>query len=336
MSFTSYYQFPNSRLRRIRQRAFSRDMLAEHHLHIKDLIYPIFIQEGERLATPVASLPGISVLSLDLLLREAERCISLGIPTLALFPRIDMAKKSMRAEEAYNPKGLVPRAIRVLKQTLPELGIITDVALDPYTLHGQDGLINEQGEIMNDETVEVLVQQALSHAEAGTDIIAPSDMMDGRIGTIRGELEAAGYKDTLLLSYAAKYASGFYAPFREAVGSASQLKGDKRTYQLDFSNRDEALHEVALDLKEGADMVMVKPGIPYLDIVRCVKEVFKVPTLVYQVSGEYAMLSAAIKNGWLEEEVIYESLVCCKRAGADAILTYYAPKVALWLKERDG
>lgn len=327
--------YPFSRLRRVRAHAFSRALCAEHRLSAADLIYPVFIQEGTKRRDPISSMPGVARLSIDELLIEAEACAQLGIPAIVLFPVIDAALKSDDAAEAYNDNGLVARAIRALKAHVPELGVITDVALDPYTSHGQDGLIDNYGYVLNDATVAVLVRQALSHAAAGAEVVAPSDMMDGRIGAIREALEAAGQVNTLILSYAAKYASSFYGPFRDAVGSAAQLgKASKETYQMDPSNGDEALREVALDLNEGADMVMVKPGTLYLDIVRRVKEQFGVPTFAYHVSGEYAMLKAAAQNGWLDEKrATLETLLAFKRAGADAVLTYGALDAARWLKQ---
>ena len=327
--------FPGSRMRRMRRDDFSRRLMRESVLTADDFIYPVFVLEGLGRVEPVASMPGVERQSLDVLLKTAERAVKLGIPALALFPVIDTSLKSLSAEEAYNPAGLVPRVVKALKQEFPNLGVITDVALDPYTSHGQDGLIDDTGYVLNDETLEVLARQALCHAEAGADVVAPSDMMDGRIGRIRAELEAAGQIYTRILAYSAKYASSFYGPFRDAVGSAGNLgKGNKYTYQMDPANTDEALREVALDLEEGADMVMVKPGMPYLDIVRRVKDEFKVPTYAYQVSGEYAMLKAAAANGWLNEKACaLEALVAFKRAGADGILTYYALDAARWLKE---
>ncbi|MDD5274023.1 MAG: porphobilinogen synthase [Methylovulum sp.] len=323
------------RMRRMRYQDFSRRLMRENRLSVDDLIYPLFVTEGEGLRVEVASMPGVERLSLDMLLTEARELHALKIPAIALFPVVSAEQKSLDAAEAYNPDGLVQRSVRALKETVPELGIITDVALDPYTSHGQDGLLNANGYVVNDETVAVLVKQALSHAEAGADIIAPSDMMDGRIGSIRGALEAQGYINTLILAYSAKYASAFYGPFRDAVGSAGNLgKGNKHSYQMDAANSDEALREIELDLQEGADMVMVKPGMPYLDIIRRVKDTYGVPTFAYQVSGEYAMLKAAAQNGWLDERaVVLESLLAFKRAGSDAILTYYAKAVAQWLKD---
>ena len=329
-------QFPGTRMRRMRRDDFSRRLMRESVLTVDDFIYPVFVLDGEGRVEPVASMPGVERQSLDVLLKTAERAVKLGIPALALFPVVDSSLKSLAAEEAYNSRGLVPRVVRALKREFPELGVITDVALDPYTSHGQDGLIDETGYVLNDETLEVLAKQALCHAEAGADVVAPSDMMDGRIGRIRAELNEAGQIYTRILAYSAKYASSFYGPFRDAVGSAGNLgKGNKYTYQMDPANTDEALREVALDLEEGADMVMVKPGMPYLDIVRRVKDEFKVPTYAYQVSGEYAMLKAAAQNGWLNEEAcVLESLLAFKRAGADGILTYFALDAAEYLARR--
>jgi porphobilinogen synthase len=309
-------------------------MMRETLLTPTDFIYPVFVLEGNGIREEVPSMPGVERMSIDLLVKEAKHIEGLGIPAMALFPVTPQSVKSENAKEAYNPDGLAQRAVRALKDALPSLGIITDVALDPFTTHGQDGLIDATGYVMNDETKEVLVKQALSHAQAGADIVAPSDMMDGRIGAIRDELEQAGFIHTRILAYAAKYASSFYGPFRDAVGSAANLGGgNKYSYQMDPANSDEALHEVALDLQEGADMVMVKPGMPYLDIVRRVKENFQVPTFAYQVSGEYAMLKAAAQNGWLDEEaVVMESLLCIKRAGCDGILTYFAKQAAEWMQ----
>ena len=328
-------RFPRTRMRRMRRDDFSRRLMREQRLTVDDLIEPVFVIEGKNRAEPVASMPGVTRVTIDLLLKQAEAWLKLGLPALALFPVTPKEKKSLNAKEAYNAKGLAQRAVRELKKNFPELGVITDVALDPFTTHGQDGLIDASGYVLNDETTKVLVKQALSHAEAGADVVAPSDMMDGRIGAIRDALEAGGYVHTRILAYSAKYASSFYGPFRDAVGSAKNLAGgDKYSYQMDCANSDEALREVALDLEEGADMVMVKPGMPYLDIVRRVKDEFGAPTFVYQVSGEYAMLMAAAQNGWLNERaVIMESLLSFKRAGADAILTYFASRVAKWLKE---
>jgi len=327
--------FPLTRMRRMRRDDFSRRLMRETTVTPDDLIYPVFVLEGAGQREPVASMPGIERLSIDLLVAEAKEIHSLGVPAMALFPVTPPSAKSEDAREAYNPDGLAQRAVRALKDAVPEIGIITDVALDPFTTHGQDGLIDDTGYVMNDETAEVLVQQALSHASAGADVVAPSDMMDGRIGAVREALEAAGHIHTRILAYSAKYASSYYGPFRDAVGSAANLgKGNKYTYQQDPANSDEALHEVALDLQEGADMVMVKPGMPYLDVVRRVKETFGVPTFVYQVSGEYAMHMAAAQNGWLDERaVVMESLTCIKRAGADAVLTYFAKQAARWLNE---
>lgn len=327
--------FPATRMRRMRRDDFSRRLMREHRLSADDLIYPVFVLEGEGIVQPVPSMPGVSRMSLDKLLEVAAEAVALGVPALALFPVIDSDRKSLGAEEAYNPDGLVPRVVKALKQRFPELGVITDVALDPYTSHGQDGLIDASGYVLNDETLEVLARQALCHAQAGADVVAPSDMMDGRVARIRAELDAAQQIHTRILAYSAKYASAFYGPFRDAVGSAGNLgKGNKYTYQMDPANSDEAIREVALDISEGADMFMVKPGMPYLDIVRRVKTELKVPTYVYQVSGEYAMLKAAVANGWLNEQAcVLESLVGFKRAGADGILTYYALDAARWLKE---
>jgi porphobilinogen synthase len=318
----------------MRHDEFSRRLMRENELSCADLIYPVFIQEGEQQREAIASMPGVERLSIDQLLKEAGEIYALGIPAIALFPVTPVSSKSEDAREAFNPQGLAQRAVRALKQALPDLGVITDVALDPFTTHGQDGLIDEDGYVLNDETVEVLVKQALSHADAGADIVAPSDMMDGRIAAIRAALEQAGHRNTRILAYAAKYASSFYGPFRDAVGSADNLAGgNKYSYQMDPANSNEALREVALDLEEGADMVMVKPGMPYLDIVRRVKDQFGVPTFAYQVSGEYAMLKAAAQNGWLDEQaVVMESLLSFKRAGADAILTYFAKSVGQWLR----
>ena len=329
-------KYPGRRLRRLRRDEFSRRLVAETRLSAADLIYPVFLLEGQDRVEPVASLPGISRRSLDKLFDEAERCVALGIPAIALFPVISPHLKTPTAEEAFNADGLVPTALRALKARFPGLGLITDIALDPYTSHGQDGLIDDAGYVLNDETLEVLIKQALTQAGAGVDIVAPSDMMDGRIGAIRAGLDAAGFIHTRIMAYSAKYASNFYGPFRDAVGSATNLgKSDKKTYQMDPANSDEALWEVGLDLEEGADMVIVKPGMPYLDIIRRVKDKFRAPTFVYQVSGEYAMLKAAFQNGWLEEKAcVLESLLAFKRAGADGILTYFALQAAEWL--RDG
>ncbi|KGI76696.1 porphobilinogen synthase [Oleiagrimonas soli] len=327
--------FPAIRMRRMRRDAFSRALMRETVLTPADLILPVFVREGQGVREPVPSMPGVERVSIDELVGIGEQALALGIPALAPFPVPDASAKSEDAAEAYNPDGLMQRAIRTLKQRLPELGLICDVALDPYTTHGQDGLIDEAGYVMNEPTVEVLVKQALAQAEAGADFVAPSDMMDGRIGTIRDALEDAGYIHTRILAYSAKYASSFYGPFRDAVGSAASLGGGgKHTYQMDVANSDEALREVELDLAEGADAVMVKPGLPYLDIVRRVKDAFGAPTFVYQVSGEYAMLRAAFANGWLDERAcVLESLTAIKRAGADAILTYFALDAARWLRE---
>jgi porphobilinogen synthase len=326
--------FPSSRPRRMRHDEFSRRLMRESSLTVDDLIYPMFITEGNNQRVAIASMPGIERLSVDLLLDEAKLLTELGIPAIALFPVVSEEKKSDDAAEAWNPNGLLQNAVRELKQHFPDLGIITDVALDPFTLSGQDGLTDKNGDVLNDETVDVLVKQALSHAEAGADIVAPSDMMDGRIGRIRSALEANKYINTKILAYSAKYASSFYGPFRDAVGSAENLGGsNKYTYQMDPANTDEAITEVELDLNEGADMVMVKPGLPYLDIVYRVKSTYGRPTYVYHVSGEYAMLKAAADNGWLDEKsTVMESLLSCKRAGADGILTYYAKQVAEWFK----
>ena len=328
-------QYPSVRMRRMRRDDFSRRLMREHRVNVDDLIYPVFIVEGERRREPVASMPDVERLSLDLLLPVAEEAARLGIPVLALFPALDGTRKTADGREATNPDGLVPRAVQALKKHLPELGVMTDVALDPYTTHGQDGLIDDTGYILNDVTVEVLVQQALCHAAAGVDIVAPSDMMDGRIGAIRSALEANGHIHTRIMAYAAKYASAFYGPFRDAVLSAGNIgKSNKAVYQMDPANSDEALWEVGLDLAEGADMVMVKPGMPYLDIIRRVKDEFRAPTYAYQVSGEYSMLLAAARNGWLDEKkVVMEALLAFKRAGADGVLTYFALTVARWLKE---
>jgi porphobilinogen synthase len=318
----------------MRYNDFSRRLMREHRLSVDDLIYPVFVTEGINQKVPIASMPGIERLSLDLLLEEAYELFSLGIPAIALFPVVGPEKKSDLAKEAYNPEGLVQNTVRALKEAVPELGIITDVALDPYTSHGQDGLIDQDGYVLNDETIEVLVKQALSHASAGADIVAPSDMMDGRIGAIRQALENNRHRNTKILAYSAKYASSYYGPFRDAVGSSAALgKANKYNYQMDPANSNEALREVALDLQEGADMVMVKPGMPYLDIIRRVKDEFGVPTFAYQVSGEYAMLKAASLNGWLDEkQAVMESLLAFKRAGSDAVLTYFAKSVAEWLQ----
>lgn len=327
--------FPTRRLRRLRKHDFSRRLVAENQLTVNDLIYPVFVIEGENQRVKVPSMPGVERLTVDQLLVEAGLLVKYGVPAIALFPVVGDEKKSLMAEEAYNSEGLAQRAVRALKQAYPELGVITDVALDPFTTHGQDGIIDEEGYVLNDITTDILIKQALSHAEAGADIVAPSDMMDGRIGAIRQAFEQAGFINTQIMAYSAKYASNYYGPFRDAVGSAGNLKGgNKKTYQLDPANSNEGLHEVALDIQEGADMVMVKPGMPYLDLVYRVKSTFGVPTFAYQVSGEYAMHMAAIQNGWLKEkECIMESLLCFKRAGADGILTYFAKQVAQWLYE---
>ena len=327
--------YPAVRPRRMRRDDFSRRLMRENTLTVDDLIYPVFVIEGENQREPITSMSGVERLTIDLLLKEAVTIAKLGIPAMAIFPVVGSDNKSDLAEEAYNPKGLAQRAVRAIKAAVPELGLITDVALDPFTSHGQDGLMNDEGYIINDETVEVLVKQAISHAEAGADIVAPSDMMDGRIGAIRNALEDQGFTNTRILAYSAKYASSFYGPFRDAVGSAGNLGGgNKYSYQMDPANSDEALHEVALDLQEGADMVMVKPGMPYLDIVRRIKDEFKAPTYIYQVSGEYAMLKAAGQNGWIDEKAcVLEALTSMKRAGGDGILTYFAKDVAQWLAE---
>ena len=328
--------FPYTRMRRMRRDDFSRRLMAENHLSVNDLIYPVFVLEGKNRREVIESMPGIERLSIDLLLEEAKELVDLGVPAVAIFPVTPGDKKSLMAEEAFNEDGLAQRTVRALKEAFPELGVITDVALDPFTTHGQDGIIDDEGYVMNDITTEILVKQALSHAEAGADVVAPSDMMDGRIGAIREALEADGHIHTRIMAYSAKYASSYYGPFRDAVGSAGNLKGaDKKTYQMDPANSDEAIREVALDLQEGADMVMVKPGMPYLDIVRRVKDEFGVPTFAYQVSGEYAMHKAAIDNGWLSEEAtIMESLLAFKRAGADGILTYFAKQAAQYLTRK--
>ncbi|WP_166110019.1 porphobilinogen synthase [Pseudoalteromonas sp. Z9A5] len=325
--------FPYTRMRRMRRDNFSRRLMAENQLTVNDLIYPVFVLEGKNRREAIESMPGIERLSIDLLLVEAKELVELGIPAVAIFPVTPTDKKSLFAEEAYNDDGLVQRTVRALKEAFPELGVITDGALDPFTTHGQDGIIDDAGYVINDVTTEILVKQALSHAQAGADVIAPSDMMDGRIAAIREALEADGFVHTRIMAYSAKYASSYYGPFRDAIGSAGNLKGaDKKTYQMDPANSDEAIREVALDLQEGADMVMVKPGMPYLDIVRRVKDEFGVPTFAYQVSGEYAMHKAAIDNGWLSEEAtIMESLLAFKRAGADGILTYFAKQAARYL-----
>ena len=326
--------YPASRPRRLRRDAYTRALVREHRLHASDLIFPVFVHEGENRVEPIASMPGVSRLSLDRLLPVAEECVELGIPVMALFPAIDPALKTPDGIEATNPDGLIPRVVRALKERVPGLGVLTDVALDPYTSHGQDGVLDEQGYILNDRTVELLRQQALVQAQAGVDIVAPSDMMDGRIGAIRAALEADSHIHTRIMAYSAKYASAFYGPFRDAVGSRTNLgKADKKTYQMDPGNGDESLREVGLDLAEGADMVMVKPGMPYLDIVRRVKDEFRVPTFAYQVSGEYAMIKAAAANGWLDHDaVMMEALLAFKRAGADGVLTYFAMDAARLIK----
>ena len=340
---SSFGQFPARRMRRMRTDDFTRRLMAESQLTVNDLIYPVFVLEGENKLEPISSMPGVERKSIDLLLAEAQELVDLGIPAIAIFPVTPADKKSLMAEEAYNPDGLAQRTVRALKNKFPQLAVITDVALDPFTTHGQDGILSDSdnnkagitGYVVNDVTKDILVKQALSHAEAGADIVAPSDMMDGRVGAIREALEENGFVNTKILAYSAKYASNYYGPFRDAVGSASNIKGgNKHTYQMDPANSNEALHEVAQDIAEGADMVMVKPGMPYLDIVRRVKDTFAVPTYAYQVSGEYAMHMAAIQNGWLAEKpCVMEGLLAFKRAGADGILTYFAKQVAKWLKE---
>ncbi len=326
-------QFLANRPRRMRKDEFSRRLMREHELTTNDLIYPVFVLEGEECTEDVSSMPGVQRQSIDVLLNTAQECVTLGIPALAIFPVVSQQYKSLDASEAYNKNGLVPRTIKALKEAYPDLGVITDVALDPYTIHGQDGLINDAGYVLNDETVAVLIKQALCHAEAGADVVAPSDMMDGRIGAIRDALEEEGYIHTRILAYSAKYASAFYGPFRDAVGSSANLgKSNKYNYQMDPANSDEAIKEVALDIEEGADMVMVKPGMPYLDIVQRVKHEFGVPTYAYHVSGEYVMLKAAAQNGWLDEKsCVLEAMLGFKRAGADGVLTYYAMDIARWL-----
>ncbi|MBD3813393.1 MAG: porphobilinogen synthase [Betaproteobacteria bacterium] len=321
-------------MRRMRRDDFSRRLMREHTLTPSDFIYPVFVLEGQNKREAVSSMPGVERLSLDLLVPVAEDCLKLGIPALALFPVIDAGLKTSGAEEAFNPEGLVPRTVAALKSRFPELGIITDIALDPYTSHGQDGLLDDSGYVMNDETVAVLARQAVAHAQAGADVVAPSDMMDGRVAALRAALEEAGHIHTRILAYAAKYASSFYGPFRDAVGSAANLgKGNKTTYQMDPANSDEALWEVGMDLQEGADMIMVKPGLPYLDVIRRVKDTYGAPTYAYQVSGEYAMLKAAVQNGWLDERAcVLEALMAFKRAGADGVLTYFARDAARWLR----
>ncbi|MCZ6898117.1 MAG: porphobilinogen synthase [Betaproteobacteria bacterium] len=331
---TSFGQFPQKRMRRMRRDKFSRRLMQENHLHADDFIYPVFVLNGKNRKEKIPSMPGVIRQSADMLMQQAEKCLQLGIPALAIFPVIEPNLKSLTAAEALNPRGLVPQLVTKLKKHFPELGIITDIALDPYTSHGQDGLVDADGYVMNDETVKILAQQALVHAQAGADIVAPSDMMDGRIAAIRDALDSKKYIHTRILAYSAKYASGFYGPFRDAVDSSTNLgEGSKSTYQMDPANSDEAIWEVGIDLGEGADMIMIKPGMPYLDIVRQVKDQFKAPTFVYQVSGEYAMLKSAAQNGWLDEKTcVLESLLAIKRAGADAILTYYAMDAAGWLK----
>jgi porphobilinogen synthase len=339
----TFGQYPARRMRRMRKDNFTRRLMSENQLTVNDLIYPVFVLEGENQREAIASMPGVERKSIDLLLEEAQELVDLGIPAIAIFPVTPSESKSLMAEEAYNPNGLAQRTVRALKAKFPQLGVITDVALDPFTTHGQDGILSESddniagetGYVLNEVTKNILVKQALSHAQAGADIVAPSDMMDGRVGAIREALEENGFVNTRILAYSAKYASNYYGPFRDAVGSASNIKGgNKYSYQMDPANSDEALHEVAQDIAEGADMVMVKPGMPYLDIVRRVKDTFKVPTYAYQVSGEYAMHMAAIQNGWLAEKpCVMEGLLAFKRAGADGILTYFAKKVARWIKE---
>lgn len=333
--YATQSSYPAKRPRRMRTDDFSRRLMAENRVSADDLIYPVFVLEGANKTEAIASMPGIERKTLDQLLIELEEVVELKIPAIALFPVIDSAKKSLLAEEAYNPEGLVQQTVKAVKTKFPGLGVITDIALDPYTIHGQDGIIDEQGYVLNEQTIEVLVKQAVSHAQAGADIVAPSDMMDGRIGAIREALEAEGYVNTKILAYSAKYASAYYGPFRDAVGSSGNLgKADKKTYQMDPANGDEAFHEVALDLNEGADMVMVKPGMPYLDVIYRVKQNFKVPVMAYHVSGEFAMLKAASANGWIDEKkCVLEAMVGFKRAGTDAILTYYAKDVARWVAE---
>lgn len=335
MASRAFGSFPKTRMRRMRSQDFSRRLMREVRLAVDDLIHPMFVIEGGAVRTKVASMPGIERVSIDELLKDVEELVELGIPAVAIFPVTPADSKSGDAREAYNPQGLIQRAVRAVKKKFPSVGVITDVALDPFTTHGQDGLIDDAGYVINDETVDVLVKQALSHAEAGADVVAPSDMMDGRIGKIREALESAGYVNTKILAYSAKYASSFYGPFRDAVGSAASLgDADKYSYQMDPANATEAVREVALDIAEGADMVLVKPGMPYLDVLKRVKTEFEIPTLVYQVSGEYAMLVAAAQNGWLNERaIVFESLTSFKRAGADGILTYFAKRAARWLKQ---
>ncbi len=335
MTAPAHPLFPAIRMRRMRKDAFSRALMRENHVTVEDLIYPVFIVEGEQQRQAVGSMPGVERMSVDVLLETAADCVALGIPVIALFPSVDAALKTPDGREACNPDGLVPRAVRALKAAFPELGVLTDVALDPYTSHGQDGVIDENGYVLNDETTAILVQQALTQAAAGADVVAPSDMMDGRIGAIRHALEEAGHIHVRIMAYSAKYASAYYGPFRDAVGSAANLgKSNKANYQMDPANSDEALREVALDLAEGADMVMVKPGMPYLDIVRRVKDEFRVPTFAYQVSGEYAMIKAAAQNGWLDhDKAMMEAMLAFKRAGADGVLTYFARDIARLLKK---
>lgn len=335
MSYVIPSAFPERRLRRVRAHDFSRRLVSENQLTVNDLIYPVFIMEGTNQRQDVPSMPGVSRMTVDLLINEAEQLAKLGVPVISLFPVIESNLKTLHAEESYNSAGLVPRAVRALKEAVPEIGVLTDVALDPYTIHGQDGIIDTDGYVINDITKEILIRQAMCHADAGADIVAPSDMMDGRIGAIRQQLEIQNLVNTQIMAYSAKYASCYYGPFRDAVGSSSNLKGgNKKTYQMDPANSNEALQEVAQDLQEGADMVMVKPGMPYLDVVRRVKDTFGVPTFAYQVSGEYAMHMAAFQNGWLQEQpAVIESLLCFKRAGADGVLTYFAKRVAQWLHE---
>ncbi|MDN3608693.1 porphobilinogen synthase [Vibrio ostreicida] len=335
MSVSIQGQFPGRRMRRVRKHDFSRRLMAESQVSVSDLIYPMFVLMGKDRRETVESMPGVERLSIDLMLEEAQYLARLGVPAIALFPVVNQDVKSVCAAEAYNSEGLLQRAVRSLKEHVPEIGVITDVALDPFTTHGQDGIIDEDGYVLNEATTEVLIKQALSHAEAGADVVAPSDMMDGRIGAIRNALEEAGHIHTQIMAYSAKYASCYYGPFRDAVGSANNLKGaNKQNYQMDPANSDEAIHEVAMDVNEGADMVMVKPGMPYLDVVRRVKSELQIPTFAYQVSGEYSMHKAAFQNGWLKErETVMESLLCFKRAGADGILTYFAKDVAQWLAE---
>ncbi len=333
---TPYASFPAGRPRRLRFDTATRNLVREHSVTAHDFIYPVFVHEGTNLRQPVASMPGVERLSIDLLLPVAERCLKLGVPFIDLFPAIDASLKTEDGSEALNPDGLIPRTIQALKREFPELGVMTDVALDPYTSHGQDGVIDETGYILNDRTVEILTQQSVLHAQAGADIISPSDMMDGRIGAIRQAFEAKGLINTRLMAYSAKYASSFYGPFRDAVGSSANLgKSNKKVYQMDPANSDEALREVAMDIAEGADMVMVKPGLPYLDVLYRVKQTFRVPTFAYQVSGEYAMIKAAAQNGWIDHDaVMMESLLAFKRAGADGILTYFALDAAEWLRQQ--